>query len=138
MKALNSFNLDILEPCANFLGINLSDSEENKLFTKESLINKIILGIRALLPSQCSDCNQQYTVVLDSENPPVFTCHICYQGSHDCDTIKSLHSALGSTSTKLYLDTCGFVVNATVLASQSSYVSLNLGTIAFQEMIPFL
>ena len=26
---------------------------------------------------------------------------MCYQGSHDCDTIKSLHSALGSTSTKL-------------------------------------
>ena len=101
IKALNSFNLDILEPCANFLGINLSDSEENKLFTKESLINRIILGIRALLPSQCSDCNQQYTVVLDSEVPPVFTCHMCYQGSHDCDTIKSLHSALGSTSTKL-------------------------------------
>ena len=99
IKVLNSFNFNILEPCANFLGINLSDSEDNNLFTMKSLINRIILGMRALLSPQCSDSNQQYTVELDSEVPHVFTCHICYQGSHDCDTIKSLQSALGSTRT---------------------------------------
>ena len=100
-KSLNSFNLDLLEPCATFLGIDLSDSDEHKLFTKESLINRIILGIRALLPSQCSDCNQQYIAEFDPEVDPLFTCHMCYQGSHDCETVKDLHSALGSTSTAL-------------------------------------
>ena len=101
LKSLNSFNLDLLEPCAEFLGVELADADSNKLFTKDALVNRIIFAIRALLPSQCSDCNQQYIVDLDPENPPLFTCHMCFQGSHDCDTVTNLHSALRTASLSL-------------------------------------
>ena len=37
-------------------------------------------------------------VTLDNENPPLFTCHACFQGSHDCEKIKSYHNALSSVS----------------------------------------
>ncbi len=100
-KALNSFNLDILEPCAAFLGIELADSSDNKIFTKDSLVNRILLGIRALLPSHCSECAQQYVVDVDPDTPPHFTCHMCYQSSHDCDGIKALHDALKAASISL-------------------------------------
>ena len=34
IKALSKFNLNILEPCAEFFGIKLADDDGNKLFTK--------------------------------------------------------------------------------------------------------
>ena len=33
VKALKRFNLDLLEPCAEFLNIQLADDDGNKLFT---------------------------------------------------------------------------------------------------------
>ena len=47
-KSLNSFNLDAPEPCAGFLGLELADADQNKLYTKDSLVNRIFYGIRAL------------------------------------------------------------------------------------------
>ena len=100
-KSLKSFNLDLLEPCATFLGIDLADADSNKLYTKDALVSRIIFAIRALLPSQCSECSQQYKIDLDPENPPMFTCHMCFQGSHDCEAVISLHTALSSASINL-------------------------------------
>ena len=100
-KSLNSFNLDLLEPCATFLGLDIADADSHKLYTKESLVSRIIYAIRALLPSQCSECSQQYVVDLDPENPPLFKCHMCYQGSHDCEAVTSLHTSLSSASINL-------------------------------------
>ena len=44
IKSLNGFNLNMLEPCAEFLSINLADAEGNKLFTKESLFQRILFA----------------------------------------------------------------------------------------------
>ena len=96
IKAISSFNLDILEPCATFLGINLADSDGNKIFTKESLVSRILLGINSLLPSQCSECSESYVVEVNPDNPPRFTCFQCFQGSHDCDRITAVHEALST------------------------------------------
>ena len=54
VKALSKFNLDILEPCAEFLDIKLADDDGNRLYTRETLITRIILTIKALLPTICS------------------------------------------------------------------------------------
>lgn len=93
-KALNGFNLDILEASAPFLGIELADSEDNKLFTKESLINRILLGINSFLPSQCTECLESYVTDHSAEEVPHFKCFFCFQGSHNCDAVKSKHEAL--------------------------------------------
>ena len=100
-KALSQFNLDMLEPCAEFLSIDLADHDSNKLFTKESLIYRIMYGISALLPTNCNDCNEVYVVELDVEEPPLFHCYTCFQGSHNCDSVKTLHNALSTASISL-------------------------------------
>ena len=101
IKSLNGFNLNMLEPCAEFLSINLADAEGNKLFTKESLVQRILFAFCALLPSVCLDCNRCYTVDLDPEEQPLFHCHMCFRGSHNCSTMKNLHAALTATSLSL-------------------------------------
>ena len=96
IKAISSFNLEILEPFATFLGIDLADSEDNKIFTKESLVSRILHGIQALLPSQCSECSEDYVVEHNHETHPLFTCYQCFQGSHDCDRVREVHESLSS------------------------------------------
>lgn len=100
-KALSRFNLDALEPCAEFLCIELADSDGNKLFTKDTLVSRIILAIKALLPSTCSECLSKYTVELDANEKPLYYCHMCFQGSHNCDALKSKHDALNSSTDAL-------------------------------------
>ena len=101
IKCLNGFNLNILEPYAEFLSINLADAEGNKLFTKESLVQRILFAFCALLPSACLDCNECYTVDLDPEEQPLFYCRMLFRGSHNCSTMKNLHAALTATSLNL-------------------------------------
>ena len=101
IKSLNNFNLDMLVPCAEFLSINLADAEGNKLFTKESLVQRILFAFSALLPSACLDCNKCYTVDLDPEEQPLFHCHMCFRGSHNCSTMKNLYAALTAASLSL-------------------------------------
>ena len=101
LKALNGFNLDMLEPCCTLLGIELADPEGNKIYTKESLVNRLMLGINALLPSQCSECSEHYTFEFDSDSQPLFTCHMCFQVSHDCSAIKEKHQVLSEASIAL-------------------------------------
>ena len=72
VKSISTFNLDMLEPCAEFLNIALADSEENKLYTKDSLVNRIQFELRALLPSECLECNETYIVEFEAEQKPVF------------------------------------------------------------------
>ena len=92
-NALSRFNLDLLEPCAEFLDINLADSEGNKLYTRETLVCRIILAIKALLPSTCSECSSKYTVEIGADDKPLYYCHMCFQGSHNCGAMKTRHEA---------------------------------------------
>ena len=101
ISALKSLNLDLLEPCAEFLNIELADAESQKLYTKDTLISRIVLEIRALLPAECSECNQTYATEFDSEHKPLFNCHMCYRGSHSCVAVTSLHDALSGASLTL-------------------------------------
>ena len=102
IKSLTKFKLDILEPCAEFLNIELKDSDSNKLYTKNSLILCIIITIEALLPASCQQCSIKYCIELaqtdlqSPENPPPFVCRMCFQGSHDCEPIQQCKELLDS------------------------------------------
>ena len=85
VKAFKRFNLEFLEPCAEFLTIKLDDAEGNKLFTKDTLISRILMALNALLPATCSECSSKYTVDLEPAQEPYFYCHMCFQGCHNCE-----------------------------------------------------
>ena len=99
VKALKRFNLDLLEPCAEFLNIQLADVDDNKLFTKDTLVSRIILALNALLPATCSECSNKYAVDLEPNEAPHFYCHMCYQGSHNCEKTSARHTALSNIQT---------------------------------------
>ena len=45
IKALSKFKLDMLEPCDEFLNIKLADPYNNKMYTKDALVSRILLSI---------------------------------------------------------------------------------------------
>ena len=94
LRAIASFKLEALEACAEFLDVPLADSEDNKIYTKETLQFRILLAIKALLPATCSDCSQLFRNQFDAEVQPSFFCFMCFQGAHDCAAIKSKADAL--------------------------------------------
>ena len=100
LKALKRFNLDLLEPCAEFLRIELADKDGNKLFTKESLVPRIILALNALLPATCSECSSKYAVELEPVEEPHFYCHMCFQGCHNCEATSAIHTAMTNIDAK--------------------------------------
>ena len=88
----SKFKLEALEPCAEFLNITLADSDSNKIYTKITLAQRIVSAIFALLPSNCSHCNEDYCVEFECSDPPVLTCYKCFQGSHNCETLKAAYA----------------------------------------------
>ena len=77
-RALNSFNVDLLEETAQFFDIELADTSGLKLYTKDTLINRIILAIRAHFPSICGECSEEYVNEFDGTEEPFFTCFMCF------------------------------------------------------------
>ena len=93
-KALLSFNLPNLEACAEVLNISLADADEHKIFTKATLVPRLVDGIESLLPSTCIECSLPYVVDLHPAEPPLLHCFKCFQGSHNCEITKAKHRAL--------------------------------------------
>ena len=94
VQRLNKFNLDLLESCAEFLGIRLADKDNFKLYTKDTLAKRIYFALMALLPAKCGECSEVYTIDHDPEHPPFINCFRCFKGAHDCDRNRELHQAL--------------------------------------------
>ena len=92
----NKFKLEALEPCAEFLNITLADSDSNKIYTKITLAQRIVSAVFALLPSNCSHCKEDYCVEFECSDPPVLTCYKCFQGSHNCETLKETYAPLAN------------------------------------------
>ena len=57
-----------------------------------------MLGLHALLPSQCSECSECYATEFDSESDSLFTCHMCFQVSHNYAAIREKHQGLSEAS----------------------------------------
>ena len=90
----SKLKLESLEPCAEFLNIALADSESNKIYTKSTLAQRIVSALFALLPSNCSHCNEDYCVEFESKKPPILTCYKCFQESHNCETLLATYAPI--------------------------------------------
>ena len=99
LQRLNKFKVPPLESCAEFLGIALADKDNNKIFVKPTLVNRIYLGLMALMPAKCGECSEEYTIDHDAEHPPFFSCFRCFKGSHDCERNRELHQTLSALNT---------------------------------------
>ena len=90
------FTVSALESLAKFLDIELVDSDHKKLFTKPTLARRLTSAVFALLPSMCDECSVCYAVPKEptSDCKPLLNCFVCYQGSHWCEAMSSMVSAL--------------------------------------------
>ena len=86
---------------AKYLKVNLKDSSGKKLFNKKSLVKQMILCIESVMPTKCEECSSSFKINLGDQ--PLFRCHICLRGSHNCEQLKKM-SALLST-----VHACGIV-----------------------------
>jgi len=131
IQKLNKFNVPPLESCAEFLGISLVDKEGNKLFVKSSLVDRIYLGLMALMPAKCGECSDEYTIDHDPEHPPFFSCFRCFKGSHDCERNRELHQTLSTMNTPsgfVWLcDTCHAIVDPIEPRKQRSRLTSTSG-----------
>ena len=101
LKALSQFKVDMLESCASLINIDLANGDGHKIYTKDPLILRIHFGIRSFLPGHCQDCQTTYMGDIDANGNTLFSCHMCYRSSHDCDGIKKLHTALNEAGLAL-------------------------------------
>jgi hypothetical protein len=88
------YKLESLEACGVFLNIVLADGEQNKIYTKATLVSRIVAAFFALLPAACSACLDYYCIDFEPEEKPFFCCNRCFQGSHSCDKMKPLCDAI--------------------------------------------
>ena len=100
-KALNcsKYSVEILEECAVFLGIQVADKDNFKLFTKSSISTRLVLSLMALLPANCGECSQDYVIDHEPDVEPFFRCHKCFQGAHGCEINQKLHEAIAPLNT---------------------------------------
>ncbi len=87
MKNMKKCNAEQLEACAILVGIKPRDDTDNKMYQNQDILrDRIILKIESLFQTTCDECNQEYRNTL--QDPPLLTCHLCMQGSHNCDGMK--------------------------------------------------
>ena len=114
-QRLNQFTVGLLESCADFLGFKLADQEGYKIFTKATLVNRIYLGLMALMPAKCGECGEDYIIDHEPAVSPFFNCFRCFKGSHDCERNKGLHQTLSAMNTPTgfvwLCDTCHDIVD---------------------------
>ena len=90
------FKLESLEACGMFLSIELADGDQNKIYTKATLVSRIVAALFALLPAACSACSDYYCIDFEPEAKPFFCCSRCFQGSHSCDQMKTRYEAIAN------------------------------------------
>ena len=153
IKRLDQFTVPLLESCAEFLGISLSDQKGFKIFAKPALMDRVYFGFRALLPAKCKECSEDYVIDHEPQVQPFFNCFRCFKGSHDCERNRVLHETLSKMNTPAgfvwLCDKCHDIVDpieprkhksrhnsGTVPAgNQSSDSSNELSSIAFQNAL---
>lgn len=101
-QALNStrFQIKSLEACAEFLSISLTNKDNLKIYTKTTLSTRIAMGLFALLPAKCGECQETYSIPHDSTlaSTPLFTCFRCFQGAHSCEANRLFHQTISQAN----------------------------------------
>lgn len=62
------------------------------------LCDCIVLKIQSLFDIDCDECSETYRNELADK--PLFTCHGCLQGPHQCEGMKSKADALGQLASQ--------------------------------------
>ena len=93
-KNLSKFSVAVLEGSAVYLKVTIRDSNDKKLYNKKGLTQKIVMKIDSLMPTSCVLCSSWYKVGIDDNS--FFSCHCCMRGSHDCNEMKKIHSAVSN------------------------------------------
>ena len=91
-KQLGKFQVPMLEDTAEYLKVRFEDSNRKKLYPKSMLVKKIVNKLYSILPSVCSECKATYSI--DLNDKPLFLCHMCDRGVHNCEKMEEFHSAL--------------------------------------------
>ena len=89
------FTAPVLSQCAKFLGIELFRDDVELFTTKKQLADRIVLKIESYFGSWCGECSMEYRNRFSSPTS-LLICHSCFQGSHDCDTMKTKAEAFHS------------------------------------------
>ena len=103
-KWLNSLLLPDLQACAEVISIKTKD-DKNKPYKKADLIQQILSKIKSALPKKCQECSEEYSIEVKEE--PLFTCHICKDGSHNCDNFQTFKNSSSNIPLRGIVWICG-------------------------------
>ena len=103
-KQMGKFQVPMLEDTADYLKIKFEDANHKKLYSKSVLIRKISNRLYSILPLLCPYCNDTYSIGLNEQ--PLFSCHMCDRGAHNCDNIKDFHASLPKTIPRGFVWIC--------------------------------
>lgn len=86
MQNLGRFNSDHVEAAAVFLGFKVR-ADTKKLYKNLKILrDRVILKIESLFESNCLECGETYSNKLS--DTPLMVCHLCLQGSHNCEKVR--------------------------------------------------
>ena len=84
------FKVEVLERCAEYLGLNVLLPGGGKFYKNKSHIaDHIILKIESYFENTCDECKQAYRHHVADEDKPKICCFLCLQGAHDCDQMNA-------------------------------------------------
>ena len=100
IKIKSKFSAAYIEELAIYLSLDIRQTENDKGYRNiPVLIHRCILKVRSFTPSTCGVCLESYCV--EKGTVPVFTCWMCFQGSHDCEGVAKIFSTLYSITQPL-------------------------------------
>ena len=93
IKIKSKFGAPFIEELATYLSLDVRQTENEKGYRNiPVLIHRCLLKVRSYTPSTCGVCLENYCV--EKDTVPVFTCWMCFQGSHDCEGVAKIFSTL--------------------------------------------
>ena len=90
----DNFKLAQLRDVAQVLNLEIQNKAGKNLL-KKVLCRNIAMCINSLMPCKCLQCKGTYATNLD--DTPLFRCHLCTRGSHNCTGVTEFKAALPSS-----------------------------------------
>ena len=82
------YQVAVIEKCLNYLKVQTRTKPGNdKIYrNKKLMVDRLILKIESCFPALCDECAVEYSNSVNES--PLFTCFICWQGSHNCNALQ--------------------------------------------------
>ena len=120
----------VIEKCLNYLNVQTRSSPGNdKIYkNKKLMVDRLILKIESCFPAVCDECAVEYSNSVN--DTPLFTCFICWQGSHDCRALQEYKKEFD----KLTLKASGSVWLCNGCRAQNALVPTNISKSLQEEV----